>query len=230
MAEPPVSPVDPFSPDNFRDPLGTDSSPESPYHTLGYKPHQAAPGREVNLRLTSIEQNASQVVGAITLFAGEIEPDENWMFCHGQEISRTEFPELWDTIGDKYGIPSSSNTFYLPNFLAVFPLGADGIFYPLGANGGDRTQTIQPYNLPRHRHSFSTGFNFQHNDNTADGGTANRLNSINGTPSSAGTSESVELSGNTSYEGEVTPDPISTLPPYLAIHFLIRVKPTKLYR
>ena len=43
-----------------------------------------------------------------------LESNEIWL--EGQEVSKTEFPLLYDVYGDTYGTPTNSNNFVLPNF------------------------------------------------------------------------------------------------------------------
>ena len=43
-----------------------------------------------------------------------LESNEIWL--EGQEVSKTEFPLLYDVYGDTYGTPTNSNNFLLPNF------------------------------------------------------------------------------------------------------------------
>lgn len=43
-----------------------------------------------------------------------LESNEIWL--EGQEVSKIEFPLLYDVYGDTYGTPTNSNNFVLPNF------------------------------------------------------------------------------------------------------------------
>ena len=43
-----------------------------------------------------------------------LESNEIWL--EGQEVSKTEYPLLYDVYGDTYGTPTDSNNFLLPNF------------------------------------------------------------------------------------------------------------------
>ena len=44
----------------------------------------------------------------------DLESNEIWL--EGQEVSKIEFPLLYDVYGDTYGTPTDSNNFVLPNF------------------------------------------------------------------------------------------------------------------
>ena len=61
-------------------------------------------------------------IGTIIMFAGK-NPPENWLYCDGSEISRTEYQSLYKIIGDIYGSGDGKSTFNLPNFSDLFPQG-----------------------------------------------------------------------------------------------------------
>lgn len=52
-------------------------------------------------------------VGAIMPFAGETIP-ENWLLCDGRPVSRTEYSDLFNTLGISYGQGDGFTTFNLP--------------------------------------------------------------------------------------------------------------------
>lgn len=52
-------------------------------------------------------------VGAIMPFAGEVVP-ENWLLCDGRPVSRTEYSDLFNTLGIAYGQGDGFTTFNLP--------------------------------------------------------------------------------------------------------------------
>lgn len=52
-------------------------------------------------------------VGAIMPFAGEVVP-ENWLLCDGRPVSRTEYSDLFNTLGITYGQGDGFTTFNLP--------------------------------------------------------------------------------------------------------------------
>ena len=53
-------------------------------------------------------------VGSVSAYAGENIPT-NWLRCDGQEVSRTEYAELFNAIGTTYGTGDGSTTFNLPD-------------------------------------------------------------------------------------------------------------------
>src|SRR5690606_8069533 len=98
--------------------------------------------------------------GAVIPFAGTSAP-AGWLFCHGQEVSRTTFARLFAVIGTTYGAGNGSTTFNLPDLRQRFPLGkaASGTGSTLGETGGriDHTHNVPPHQhgLANHTHSMS---------------------------------------------------------------------------
>jgi microcystin-dependent protein len=54
------------------------------------------------------------IVGEIKMYAGSTPPD-GWLTCDGSEKSRTEYADLFEVIGETYGVGDGSTTFNLPN-------------------------------------------------------------------------------------------------------------------
>ena len=55
-------------------------------------------------------------IGSIMAFAGTADtPPEAWKFCEGQEYSESDYPELFDVIGRKYGGDETAETFRVPD-------------------------------------------------------------------------------------------------------------------
>jgi microcystin-dependent protein len=62
-------------------------------------------------------------VGAILMYAGDETPD-GFLDCDGREVSRSQYEELYATVGDKYGEGDGATTFNLPDMRAMIPVGA----------------------------------------------------------------------------------------------------------
>lgn len=63
-------------------------------------------------------------LGSIIPYAANADtPPYSFLFCEGQAISRTMYPDLFDLIGTTYGEGDGSTTFNLPNMLSRYPQG-----------------------------------------------------------------------------------------------------------
>ncbi|MEM9462128.1 MAG: phage tail protein [Myxococcota bacterium] len=72
--------------------------------------------RELGLVRDSIP--AGETVGRIVLFTTGQEPGEAWRQCDGAPISRFDYPELFEAIGETHGAGDGSTTVNLPNMAA----------------------------------------------------------------------------------------------------------------
>lgn len=58
-------------------------------------------------------------IGFIMPYAGTV-PQSGWLLCNGQAVSRTEYSDLFNTIGTLYGDGDGSTTFNVPNLINRF--------------------------------------------------------------------------------------------------------------
>lgn len=65
----------------------------------------------------------STPIGVVLPFAGSEAPI-GYLICNGQEISRTEYPDLFKVIGTTYGEGDGSGTFNVPNLIDKFIQGS----------------------------------------------------------------------------------------------------------
>lgn len=66
---------------------------------------------------------------------------DNWVLCNGQELSRSEYSELFEIIGDKFGKGNGVTTFNVPDYQDKFLRG-------LGKNSAENIYTSQKEGLP----------------------------------------------------------------------------------
>lgn len=121
-------------------------------------------------------------IGAILPYAGINIPD-NFLLCDGSEVEKNKYPQLFDVIGNNYGIATRGvNTFKLPDLRGRFPLGRDNMDNQeripaieggftlggggnadrvggiqadqLGGSGGQSNVNLGISNLPEHVHNL----------------------------------------------------------------------------
>lgn len=94
-------------------------------------------------------------VGAIMPFGSDTIPD-NWLLCNGQAVSRTDYQDLFNTIGIIYGSGDGFTTFNLPDLQGKIPVGLDENdtdFDTLGNTGGEKEHTLTINEMPAHTHT-----------------------------------------------------------------------------
>ena len=126
--------------------------------------------------------NALIPAGVIVPFGGQVEHiPSGWLLCDGSEISRTEYPNLYDAVGVCWGIGDGSTTFNLPDMRGMFLRGvsgesgndedADGRLV-LNDNGGNTGNNVGSYQGDAIRNitgSFSTAQRWGNGWETANG-------------------------------------------------------------
>jgi microcystin-dependent protein len=106
-------------------------------------------------------------VGAVMDYAGSSAPS-GWLFCYGQDVSRTTYADLFTAISTTYGSGNGSTTFTLPDCRGRVSAGKDDMGGTsanrltnqtgglngdtLGATGGAETHTLTEAQLAAHDH------------------------------------------------------------------------------
>lgn len=112
-------------------------------------------------------------IGAVVDYWGTQLPS-NFMLCAGQEISRSEYSELFDVIGTNAGAGNGTTTFNLPDYRGRVGAGLDNMggvsasrldsipSSTLGGSGGSQAVTLTSGQMPSHSHSGTTSTNGNH--------------------------------------------------------------------
>ena len=140
---------------------------------------------------------------------------DGWLILNGQAVSRIDYADLYDLLGNVYGAGDGSTTFNLPDARARMLIGVhtSGIFTTIGATGGSATNTLVEANLPPHVHSMTHDHTVSKTNNTT-GQAGARLAA--GASANDGTVSTSSFTGNTG-TGPGTSAAFNTLDPYLVI-------------
>lgn len=93
-------------------------------------------------------------IGAVLPFYGS-RPPKNWLLCYGQEVSRTEYKALFDTIGTVAGSGNGSTTFNIPDLKGkvIYGQGSTGALVT-GSTVGETHHTLTVNEMPSHGHEI----------------------------------------------------------------------------
>lgn len=118
----------------------------------------------LNLMQQRIKQDIQGAVSGDTLPVGAIMPfgsdtiPENWLLCNGQAVSRTDYQQLFNTIGTTFGQGDGFTTFNLPDLKGKVVIGKDGEdtdFNLIGKTGGEKEHTLTIEQMPKHQHQVN---------------------------------------------------------------------------
>src|SRR4051812_40968050 len=84
----------------------------------GIDGHDGAPGPQG-------APGIGMVTGTIVAFGGSVAPS-GWVLCDGSTVSRTDFADLFTTIGTRFGIGDGTTTFNVPDLRGRFSHGGSG--------------------------------------------------------------------------------------------------------
>lgn len=100
-----------------------------------------------------------RVIGEIVTYAGDTNPNPNWLECDGSEVAQDDYPDLYTIIGDTYGSAGTGN-FKLPDLRGMSPSGigtGPGMSaVTLGQRYGSETHTLTESEMPAHTHTEGT--------------------------------------------------------------------------
>ncbi|MBE6152699.1 MAG: hypothetical protein E7166_00530 [Firmicutes bacterium] len=163
-------------------------------------------GNWIDIHVKAID---NEPLACTKIYFGTTEPN-GYKFANGQELSRTEYAELFKVIGTNYGSGDGSTTFNLPNMNGRVPVGLNvnqEWFNTLGKTGGSTE-------LQEHSHIQTVG-GFPSVDGNANGSTeayGYRITSLDVETSKVNMTLPTG-SGNT-----------GNLQPYITVNYIIKVK------
>ncbi|SHG35908.1 phage tail protein [Dysgonomonas macrotermitis] len=119
-------------------------------------------------------------IGAILLQGNDLPKNDRWLPCDGQNLSKAEYAELFDIIGNRYGEDKQKGTFRIPDYRGEFLRGAKAgtNLETLGPGLFEDCSTKKPNgtsfsaNIPhlptsdKGTHGVTKGDNIGYNDNT----------------------------------------------------------------
>ena len=162
-------------------------------------------GNWINIHVKAID---NEPLSSTKIYFGTTEPN-GYKFANGQELSRTEYAELFKIIGTTYGTGDGSTTFNLPNMNGRVPVGLNvnqEWFNTLGKTGGSTEVTLTVEQMPTHKHTLGSI------------GTGSGPYNYNVSSLPIGTGNSFDTS-------EVGEDKAhSNLQPYITVNYIIKVK------
>lgn len=79
--------------------------------------------KKISNNVTMMNIQYSMPIGSIIPFGGNTTIPTGYLECNGDEVSKTEYPELFSVIGNSFGTPSSDSKFKLPDLRNKFVQG-----------------------------------------------------------------------------------------------------------
>ena len=191
-------------------------------------------------------------IGEIRMFAGNFAP-RGWAFCNGQTLAVSQYAALFSILGTTYG-GNGQTTFQLPNLQGRVPVhpGTGQGLPPVvpGEVGGTPTVTLTQLNLPAHTHNAvftPSGSVPAAQVNVTD--TVGTLKTAAGnmlaqTPAAGQSQALIYAPGDSPVSGQLSGvsggggtlggtvqvgltganQPVSTMPPYLGVNFIIALQ------
>ena len=175
--------------------------------------------------------------GSIMPYGGNTAP-EGWLLCDGQEVRKSDWTQLWETIGHNFKDPAllsdeGVNTFALPDMRGRFPLGLDNLggiganrvtdnaADAVGGNAGSETKNINLNNLPEHEHDLEGDSGTQYYGIRAGAGEPVDDNAVTLQiePGLGGT-QGLASSGGVKTNADLG-DALDVMNPYLAMNYII---------
>jgi microcystin-dependent protein len=118
------------------------------------------------------------VVGSIQIWPSDTIP-YGWLLCNGQAVSRTDYSELFATIGTTHGSGDGSTTFNVPDmrdYIVIGKSSTDTNIDTIGKKYGSKTHTLATTEMPEHKHGFRAIKDYINTDSDNANGGAKAMN------------------------------------------------------
>jgi len=175
---------------------------------------------KVNQIIDAVNLSMPQI-GSIIASPKSTAPTVRYRICEGQELSRTDYAELFDIIGTTYGDGDGSDTFNLPDLRGKTIYGLkddDADFDTLGANGGAKEVTLTSEQSGLRGHSHNVG------GYAEGGGAIANIMKASGTNLGLETGDVINTDGEPSRDGaQDALEAHNNLPPYVVFNWIMRV-------
>ena len=157
--------------------------------------------------------------GVIIPYAGTEAP-EGWLLCNGEDISRTQYANLFIVVSEIYGSGNGSTTFNLPDLRGRMILGADNMGGSsadvvinqeadiIGGIAGSELHQLTVEELASHSHQIK---------NSPSGSSSNE--SSEGFYSWTTTNNSQQYRNSENTGGD---QPHNNMPPYITLNYIIK--------
>lgn len=139
----------------------------------------------------------------------------DWLLCNGQEVSRTEYEDLFNLIGISFGSGDNINTFNVPDYRGKFLRG-------LGGDSETNMYTTQAEGLPNITGNIQ--FRGIHSEKKGDDAFANSSFSATDTWGSDGSGFSLALNFNASNSNAIYGASAHVTPINQAVNWFIKAK------
>lgn len=171
------------------------------------------------LRNTDVALSTLNPTGTVLLWSTNVAPN-GWLLCNGEKYPKKDFTPLWSVIGYTYG--GSGDMFAVPDMRERLPLGESNK-YKLNGTGGEKTVTLNITQIPSHTHTVDQGGNHQHSyaNWKNQGGGSNIGNGREWGRREKLPSKDVPHSHTCSETGGNQPH--ENRPPYIALHYIIKI-------
>jgi len=176
----------------------------------------------------TLNNNPYLPIGIVLPYATNIAP-EGWLVCHGQEVSKTTYPSLWNVIGTTFGTSVLPDNFILPDLRGRVIVGSGtGIGLTarsIGDISGAETHILTENEMPSHNHTI-TDPGHSHTENISSGNLAiendtpdvfnNQTSSITGNTGTSTTGITINNTGGD--------QPHNNMQPFLVLNYIIKYR------